>query len=136
MSTLDGRCLCGNITYEIDGEPNWCGHCHCDSCRRNCSAAYVTFIGVDRDKHRWTSEPPATYVSSPGVRRHFCPKCGSPMAFDADHYPEEIHLYAACLNDPNAVQPSFHVYHGEKLAWVHSDDGLVKYIRSGLETNE
>ena len=31
------------------------------------------------------------------------------MAFQAEHYPGEIHLYAATLENPQDFEPTFHV---------------------------
>ena len=129
--TTTGRCLCKAVSWAYDGPPNWVAHCHCESCRRNCSAAVVTFVGVPRDAFRMTGAAPAVYESSPGVRRLFCGTCGAPVAYDADHYAHEIHLYAAQHDDPEAVVPTSHVHHAEALSWLHMADGLPRYAHSG-----
>lgn len=49
------------------------------------------------------------------------------MAFQAEHYPGEIHLYAASLSDPAAFEPAFHVHYEERLPWLHIDDDLPKH---------
>jgi len=126
-----GRCLCGSVQFEFDGVPAWAGHCHCESCRRNCSAPFTTFFGVRSDAARWTGAAPAVYESSPGVRRLFCGRCGSPMAFEADHYPGEIHFYAASLDDSSGFVPTSHVHHSEKVPWVHLADDLKRFPHSG-----
>lgn len=131
MTTTKGRCLCGETTFEYDGPENWCGHCHCESCRRNCSAPFTTFVGVPRAAARFTGREPAVYNSSPGVRRHFCANCGSPMAYDADSWPDEIHFYAASLEKPADVTPQFHVYYSEKLPWIEPADDLPRYPLGG-----
>lgn len=126
-----GHCLCGEVTWRYDGAPNWVAHCHCESCRRNCSAGIVTFVGVPRSAVRFTRETPKAYVSSPGVRRLFCGTCGAPVAYDAASYPDEIHLYAAQHDDPAALKPQAHVFYGEALPWMHMEDGLKKFEKGG-----
>lgn len=126
-----GRCLCGSVRFEFDGTPAWAGHCHCESCRRNCSAPFTTFLGVRGDAARWTGATPSVYESSPGVRRLFCGTCGSPMAFEADHYPGEIHFYAASLDRHAGFAPTSHVHHAEKVPWVHLADDLKRFPHSG-----
>ena len=49
------------------------------------------------------------------------------MAFQADHYPGEIHLYAATLTDPEAFEPAFHVHTESRLPWLHLNDDLLKH---------
>lgn len=131
MATRKGRCLCGQTTFEQTGKELWCGHCHCESCRRNTSSPFTTFFGVPRDACRFTGSEPGVYRSSDGVRRLFCVHCGSPMAYESDRYPREIHLYAATLENPDDVSPQFHVYWAEKLPWVALDDGLPRHERGG-----
>lgn len=126
-----GHCLCGDVAFEYSGPENWRGHCHCESCRRNCSAPFTTFMGVPRTAFRWTGKAPGVYQSSPGVRRLFCAHCGTPMAFEADRYPDEIHLYAASLEESSGFVPDFHVHWAEKVPWVQLADDLPKYPHSG-----
>ncbi len=127
MTVRKGRCLCGAVRYEYQGPENWVGNCHCESCRRNTSSPYTTFIGVPRTAFRFTGIEPSVYHSSPGVRRLFCPRCGAPVAFDADRYPDEIHFYLASLEDASGLEPQFHVFTGEKVPWIELGDGLPKY---------
>ncbi len=128
MPAQKGHCLCGAVAYEYDGPENWRAHCHCDSCRRATSSPFTTYMGVPRDAFRWTGEEPATYASSPGVRRRFCPHCGSPMAYEADAYAHEIHLFAATLENHSGFKPQGHVFYAEHVGWAEPDD-LPKYPR-------
>ncbi|KIN66280.1 Glutathione-dependent formaldehyde-activating GFA [Sulfitobacter noctilucicola] len=52
------------------------------------------------------------------------------MAFQADHYPGEIHLYAVTLTDPTAFEPEFHVHYESRLPWVHLADELPRHAGS------
>lgn len=126
-----GRCLCGEVTYEFRGPENWRAHCHCESCRRNTSSPFTTFFGVPRDAFRFTGATPKVFHSSPGVRRLFCANCGSPMAYDADKFPGEIHLYAASLEDSAGFRPQAHVHWAEKVPWVELADDLPKHLHGG-----
>ena len=134
MTERGGRCLCGDVVYRYSGPENWRGHCHCESCRRNCSAAIVSFFGVPRPAYRFPGAQPGVYESSPGVRRLFCRRCGTPMAYDADRFRHEIHFYAASLDDPENYAPEFHVHCGEQLPWLTVADDLPKYEK-GVTAN-
>ena len=128
MTVTKGRCLCGAVGFEYRGPENWVAHCHCESCRRNTSSPYTTFVGVPRTAFRFTGVEPSVYHSSPGVRRLFCPRCGAPVAFDADRYADEIHCYLAALEDASGLEPECHVFAGEKVAWIELGDDLPKYL--------
>ena len=127
MSDKQGRCMCGSVRFEYSGPENWCGHCHCESCRRNTSSPYTTFFGVPRNAYQFTGDAPSVYNSSPGVRRLFCGSCGSPIAYESDRFPNEIHFYPACMENPEDYQPTHHVFCKEKLSWVKLGDDLPKY---------
>lgn len=130
MDVIRGHCLCGQVTYEVHGPMRWRGHCHCESCRRNTSSPFTTWFGVARAEHRFTGRMPAVYESSPGTRRYFCPNCGTPMAFDSHRWPDEIHLYAASLENSRDFAPQFHVYVAEKVPWITIGDDLPRYDRT------
>ena len=127
MTARKGRCHCGAVSYEFEGPVNWVVHCHCESCRRNTSSPFSTFVGVPRESLRFTGIETGIHESSPGVRRHFCPKCGAPVAYDADYFTDEIHVYLAALEDASGLAPESHVFVGEKVPWITLGDDLPKY---------
>ena len=127
QAVTTGRCLCGDIRYEYVGTPILLIHCHCDSCRRHVSSPVATFVCVTRDTFRFTQGKTGVYASSPGVRRSFCPRCGSPIAYETDRLPDEIHLYHGTLTDPGAARPTAHVHVAEQLAWFEVLDELPRY---------
>ena len=49
MGQLDGRCLCGKVTYHCDGEPMTTLLCHCTDCQRQTGTAFSIVVGVERD---------------------------------------------------------------------------------------
>ena len=127
-----GRCLCGAVRYEYRGPPLWVAHCHCDSCRRHTSSPVATFVGVGRAALRFTGAAPIVYISSPGVRRSFCGRCGSPIAYEADRIPDEVHLYHGTLDDPAALPAATgHVNTGEQLPWFEILDDTPRWHTKG-----
>lgn len=132
--TTKGHCLCHDIEYEFDGTPLWIAHCHCESCRRHTSSALATFVGVKVDQFRYLKGEPAVYESSPKVRRYFCARCGSPMAYAADRYPGEVHLYIGTLDNPAGFMPKGHVHTSEQLPWFEVHDDLPRF--GGIGTGQ
>lgn len=126
-----GHCLCGDIAYAFEGKPKWVAHCHCESCRRHTSSALATFLCVDALAFRYTHGTPAKYPSSAGATRSFCPRCGSPVCFEGQKWPGEIHLYIGTLSEPAAFAPTAHVNTVEQLPWFHVNDALKHYAGMG-----
>ncbi len=126
----EGGCLCGALRFEARGEPLWSAHCHCRSCRRNTGTAFTTFIGYSEARFRIIKGAPETYASSPGVTRSFCGACGTPLTYQAERWPGEVHVYLCTLDRPEAFEPKIHVHVGEQLSWLHLDDGLPRFLTS------
>jgi hypothetical protein len=110
VQPVEGHCLCGEIVFQFDARLNWTLHCHCESCRRATSSPVTTWISVPRSAFRFSRGAPRYFHSSPGVRRGFCPTCGSPLTYEHERVPNEVHLYAASLADPSQVSPGYHVF--------------------------
>lgn len=126
-----GRCLCGAVTWRYSGPEIWQGHCHCESCRRATSSPFTTYIGVPKTAFEFTGAAPQVFESSPGVRRAFCGRCGSPVSYETQYLPDEIHLYAASLDHPEAAAPGVHFHSEEMLPWVKLADGLPRRTGTG-----
>lgn len=122
-----GRCLCGNVRFEARGRRLWVAHCHCHSCRRSTGAPVTTFVGFNKDQVTYTRGERRFYASSPGVRRGFCADCGTPMTYEADRCPDELHLYVSTLDDPGAYEPQLHVFFAERIPWLELHDDLRRY---------
>jgi len=127
--TRTGHCLCGTVTYQIEGPETWACYCHCADCRRQTASPVTAFLGIPLARFTWTGAAPKTYASSPGVHRSFCGACGTPMAFQAQRYGGEIHLYATTLAHPEDFTPKFHVQYAERLHWLTLDDDLPRHER-------
>jgi hypothetical protein len=127
--TIRGRCMCGDIRYEITGPMFDVVHCHCESCRRHSSAAFVTFFLVDKAHFRYARGTPVLYMSSPGVGRTHCGRCGSPISYENA---QEFALYACTLDDLTLVKPEGHVMVGEMLPWLVLGDDLPCFEKGGI----
>jgi len=121
-----GHCLCGAIAFEYSSAELFKGHCHCESCRRQTASAFTTFMGVPNGAWRWTKAQPKVFESSPGQKRHFCGTCGAPVAYTSDRWPDEIHFYAALLDEPETFTPLEHYHWEERLLWAAPPDDLPK----------
>jgi hypothetical protein len=130
MSKTTGRCLCGALRYEFEGEPDEVIHCHCESCRRHTSSPVATFMMVKASALRFTQGQPKEFASSAGVHRSFCADCGSPIAYRSDRRPEIVDLYVGTLDDPADARPWCHVHASEQIPWFEILDELPRFEAS------
>ena len=133
-SELSGRCRCGKVKWKTSEPVLWSGHCHCDSCRRATSSAFTSFFGVPRKSVEWFGDLTTQESSNGRVARMFCSSCGSQMTCQSTLWPDETHLYAATMDQPELFEPRAHFHFNEKLPWVHLGDDLPKYPGSADTT--
>ncbi len=125
---LTGGCLCGDIRYEISGNPVWIGNCHCRWCQRQSGAAFLTLALFRTDDVTWLNERPAVFRSSPEVERGFCPICGSTLTF-ARTIRDELSVTAGSLDNPDLIEPTQQIFVQQKCGWMHLDEVMPAYER-------
>jgi hypothetical protein len=119
--SLTGQCLCGNISYTLDGEPFTTAVCHCTNCQRQSGAAFSVNLMVLESQLSISGEL-STFedVADSGnkVYRKFCGACGSPIISVLSGMPGVAALKAGTLNDYTAVEPALQVYCDSKQDWL------------------
>lgn len=116
------HCHCGGIEIVATFPSRFCAHCYCWSCRSSHAAGVVTWIGFKRAQVRFTKGEDLVrdYESSPGVRRKFCGRCGTRIAFESVHenWADEMHLPLALFVTPVDRAPTVNSFPEERPAWA------------------
>lgn len=96
---LSGRCLCGAVTIEVDG--NYIaavGACHCVMCQRWNGMLFASFLAETRAVS--VTGPVKSYPSSSFSERGFCATCGSAIWLkSADPDASEIELFPGSFKE-------------------------------------
>lgn len=121
---ITGHCYCGAVRFEINGESDWVGHCHCESCRRASGSVMTTFAGFRHEQVKFTGTMPNRHTTADGVTRSFCGRCGSPVAYENSDRPDEIHLQLGLFDELEAMVPQDHSFLEEKPSWLVADEHL------------
>jgi hypothetical protein len=114
----EGGCLCGAVRFIAEGAPKWTSYCHCRSCRRHTGAPVAAYAGFESSRVRFTRGMPSCFVSSPGVQRGFCARCGSTLTYEGNRWPNELHLHLGAFDDPSTLAPTSEAFAEEKLSWL------------------
>ncbi len=124
---VGGSCLCGDVAWEASGQFHGMSHCHCSMCRKSHGTAFATYVATESAGFRWLrgNKGVASYESSPGFRRCFCPRCGSVVP-GAPHG-ERIFVPAGCLDDDPGARPQGHFFVGSKAPWFEITDDLPQF---------
>jgi len=121
--TQTGRCLCGQISYELSGDVIATAVCHCDHCQRQSGGAFsVNLIAMESQLavsgDLATFEDRGENDDAVYVYRRFCGSCGSPI-FSAMIEPAGlIAVKAGTLDEKSAVAPNVEAWCEQKQPWV------------------
>jgi hypothetical protein len=116
-----GGCLCGAVRDRVAGPLRDVVACHCGQCRR-ASGHFAAATAARREdlavegRVRW-------YESSAGVRRGFCPTCGSNLFWD-DAAKPRISIFAGSLDVPTGLRLKGHIYAADRSDYYTIADGL------------
>ena len=126
-----GSCLCGAITFEVDGELPGPDACHCVACRKS-SGHYAAGTDVPREAltvRGW--EHITWYRSSEKVRRGFCSTCGSPLFFDPIDQTKHrwIGVSMGAFDTPTETKLAIHIFVSEKGDYYDITDDLPQNER-------
>ena len=120
-----GHCLCGQLRFEADGEPQWVSYCHCASCRRHTASPVTCFVNFKSDRVRFTGDR-TLYESSEGVTRSHCAICGTPISYETQCRSDEIDLYLNAFDNPQDFKPQIHAFFEEHIPWFDTQDDLPR----------
>lgn len=97
------------------------------------AAPAVSWFTLPLDQLRWLNGSPLHFQSSPGVTRGFCPRCGIPLTYRSDAFPDEIDITLCSLDAPSMLAPRDHTQTADKLPWDVIGDGLPQFPHSRAE---
>ncbi len=119
MSTMKGRCLCRTVSITVLGPTMFASYCHCESCRLAHAAPFVAWTAVSIERFRVTAGEAAIvrYVSSPGVERAFCGRCGTSLFYAGAMAPDRVYVPIAILDHLDRALDS-HVSYEEHAPWI------------------
>jgi len=118
-----GSCLCGEITYEYEGDLIATAVCHCTHCQRQSGGAFSVNLVMQLSQLS-ISGPIKTFEDrgesgdAVYVYRRFCGNCGSPIVSELVEPAGIIALKAGTLDDHSAVQPNVQAWCAHQQSWV------------------
>ena len=125
-----GGCLCGEIQYEIQGEPRDIVNCHCSKCRKfhGNYGAYTSVpvenLNIIQQKSlKWYKSPAD---ETPNVHRGFCSECGSSLFWHPKDQPN-IAIAAGSLNSPTNLKTMGHVWCSQIADYYKIEDDLPQF---------
>jgi hypothetical protein len=118
-----GSCLCGAVTFEVEGDLPPPDACHCTQCRKH-SGHYFTSTDVPRTAVKVHGGDHVTwYRSSEKARRGFCSTCGASLFWDPLER-DWIGIAMGAFDSPTETKLRIHIFVSEKGDYYDIADGL------------
>lgn len=129
---LAGGCQCGQVRYEVRGEPLDLYACHCRECRKQSSSAFgISLIVRSADLALLSGTPkiwtrPATVGGS--LDCAFCPNCGSRVWHGNTDRDDAVSVKGGSLDTPPDLSKAKHIWISRKLHGVLIPDQAETHL--------
>lgn len=121
-ATHTAACRCGQLSVTVTGAPVRVSVCHCLACQKRTGSAFAA-------QARWPEDRVAMAgASKTWVRRadsgneatyHFCPECGSTVAYrNTGLFEGLVAVPVGAFDDPYFLSPRFSVWEERRHDWV------------------
>jgi len=130
---ITGGCHCGAIRFEIAAEPLETYCCHCRICQRTSGAPFLAGMVVAIEDFAFTKDDPVEYQSSPHITRLFCHICHAQIGSRQPGETKLMDIHLVLLDDPNAIEPSYHMFASRQPSWLKLADDLPRHAEGAPE---
>jgi hypothetical protein len=121
-----GSCLCGAVSFTVEGALAAPDACHCGQCRRQ-SGHYWASTNVPRDALTIEGADRVTwYRSSDKVRRGFCAICGSLLFWDPAGR-DWTSIAMGAFDAPTGTHLEKHIFVANKGDYYDIADGVPQH---------
>jgi hypothetical protein len=124
-----GSCLCGAVTWNVEGKIALAHACHCTMCRKTHGTAYGAYGNGAISEFRWNGGEDAirTYRSSDTVVRPFCSRCGSTVP-NRDPDGARMAIPLGSLEGPGLdLELLAHIFVASKAPWDEITDTVPQF---------
>ncbi len=126
----EGRCLCGQVKFEIHGELRDVVNCHCSKCRKF-HGNYGAYTSVEVEKLTILEQKSLKWYESSAdetdnVRRGFCSDCGSSLFWHPKDRPT-IAIAAGSLDSPINLKTIGHIWCSQLPGFYQIEDDFPQF---------
>jgi len=124
--TACGSCVCGAVSYRIEGPYRGFQYCHCSRCRKKTGSSNCANLFVPVGQFTWErGEDSVKRYELPAAKwwsTAFCTECGSAVPWLTRNGKVMI-VGAGGLDDDPGERPAFSIHYGSRPPWyVHVSD--------------
>ena len=135
MASRTASCFCGQLTIEVQGEPQGIGVCHCLACQRRTGSVFAALAGFVAPYEVTGNATEFIRTGDQGAkfRFRFCPVCGSTVFHTEEGYENKwVAVAVGAFGDPSFPPPQDSVYDCRRHPWVQLPPGVAVYEKDPL----
>jgi hypothetical protein len=117
-----GSCLCGAVTFELEGAIPPPSACHCTQCRKH-SGHFEASTDVPRSALKIRGSERLAWFRIENVQRGFCATCGSSLFWDPVER-DWIAIAMGAFDGPTHTKLEKHIFVADKGDYYDLADGL------------
>jgi hypothetical protein len=131
MANIKGSCLCGQVSYEISGEPMFVGHCACTSCQKTTGSGHSSVAAFADDAvkvHGEVKSYQGLGDSGQPTVLQFCANCGSRLFSRPTVMPGAVIVSLGTMHEgADELVPSMLIYNKRRRDWDHVPEGMATF---------
>jgi hypothetical protein len=135
MEKRTASCYCGQLSVEVQGEPQGVGVCHCLACQRRTGSVFAALAGFLAPYKVTGTATEFVRTGDQGAkfRFRFCPVCGSTV-FHTEEGNEGkwVMVAVGAFADPSFPPPQDSVYDCRRHPWVRLPQGVAAYEKDPI----
>lgn len=128
--SIKGSCLCGEVTFRLEGGFEHFYLCHCGYCQKDTGSAHAANLFTTASALTWMSGQDKVKSFNLPATRHvksFCSECGAALP-NTEMGGDICVVPAGCLDDPIPMKPEAHIFTDSQADWA-KDTGTIECFR-------
>ena len=130
MKKYKGKCACGNIEYNFEGEPFNSAFCYCSECQTHSGSDKWFGLWVTLEKLNFTKGIPANFTrlgdSGKDMHHKFCNCCSTTLCIEVT-VGNFYSVAASTIITPNDFFPKMAIYTASASNWAVFPEGVPKF---------
>ena len=130
--TRTGRCACGAVTLELEGEPLAVRQCWCRQCQQIAAGGATHNAMFPTDSVRFTGTlGSSSWLAASGntLTFHFCPSCGTQAYAQSSARPQFRTVRLGFIDEPHGLKPEMAIWTAEAPAWAQIDPAIPQFAQ-------
>ncbi len=125
---ITGACYCGEVRYQVSGEPTLRLICYCRECQYITGGSPNVVLGMPSANFHYTHGQPKDYsrpdLAAP-VTRQFCGSCGTHLITVSPRLPDSVLVKVGTMDDPKLFhKPLMGIFAADKQLFHELPDQI------------